>query len=921
MQDIGMPQHVNYDDINPTHLRLAENFFVYAMDGYHLEGTPVYIEGQNQGPILKYVPDSRGELNICTFSWFTSLRDAAIKEYNNSELKKKTLLRQISTLKDQNVESSMLPYLDFSFKLPLQYEQAGPHFMNSVTSDIKARLREAWLGLRQGQLKHLPIKSWADIVQKYVLVVAALILRDKNTNAATKEILYSQAVPAIRDQWRIATVESISLPDFASQVSPESTDSLADYLQKGEAEEARKEVPERGERERGTKEREVRKEDQANKVQNESQRRQDQKESHKAETRLKDRSCQTEAEEIINKNKYSDFNIIGDIVVPNRITDILKKGFKFIPSLQVSKRDVSDRIEHLSAQMSHIGQSFNEKAFIKTELQREGNAIKAKLKKFHKPLIQKQLQECLIWLENNHIVVKQADKNLGLCLCTRDWYIAQVMTHLNDENTYKRVNKPVLNYHYALLRKVLSKHGMLSNVKDFIPDKTAPAEFHVLPKIHKTPIKTRPIVPGHSHFTRLVSEFLAVELQPVIDTYPWVIKRQLDFVNLVENTVVTTESCILASFDVESMYPSIIIERAINEMRNLLLTHWNTAKVSYILDLMEWVLNNNFFTFQNEWFLQIKGVAMGTSCAPQFANLYLICYEVKQLKTDLWFGRLYARYLDDIFIISESVKQTGNLHLDINSWTPDLKFTLDLGIYEQNFLDVVIFKGFRYNNKRLLDVKMFVKPTNLHLFTDPQTNYPNSYKFGWILGEQIRIIRNSSSLRDYNESINELRAHLSRRNYDKTIQNKYLRRYYSKTERIYLLSKREKPDEETRRIFIKHDAFWAKYKRLVYKTLEKFNSHFELDVKIQPIILKGKSLIDFTNTTNKKVLQSMSQTKEIGVVGVKSSKRQLSPSKSEGSDSRTNSHERHIRKIPRKRKSDPPDIPEKPEEPHAQKDL
>ena len=46
--------------------------------------------------------------------------------------------------------------------------------------------------------------------------------------------------------------------------------------------------------------------------------------------------------------------------------------------------------------------------------------------------------------------------------------------------------------------------------------------------------------------------------------------------------------------------------------------------VRYIyVELLEWVLTNNFIVFGDTYWLQIKGTAMGTPVAVTFANIYL----------------------------------------------------------------------------------------------------------------------------------------------------------------------------------------------------------------------------------------------------------------------------------------------------------
>jgi hypothetical protein len=126
---------------------------------------------------------------------------------------------------------------------------------------------------------------------------------------------------------------------------------------------------------------------------------------------------------------------------------------------------------------------------------------------------------------------------------------------------------------------------------------------------------------------------------------------------------------------------------------------------------------------------------------------------------------------------------------NINTWTAYLRFTLEIGYIEVNFLDLTVLKGQRYNNSKILDLKLYSKPTNLYLFTDPCSNIPNTYKFGWLTGEQIRYIRNNSCYGDYLDSLSNLKRHLSNRKYKESVQNKYLFLDYSVSLRNSLLSK------------------------------------------------------------------------------------------------------------------------------------
>ena len=76
-------------------------------------------------------------------------------------------------------------------------------------------------------------------------------------------------------------------------------------------------------------------------------------------------------------------------------------------------------------------------------------------------------------------------------------------------------------------------------------------------------------------------------------------------------------------------------------------------------------LTQNVFTFNNNYYQQIKGTAMGTIMAPTYANCYL------KHKEELWLTQepllkniiLIKRYIDDIFIIYDNSDNDLNIFL------------------------------------------------------------------------------------------------------------------------------------------------------------------------------------------------------------------------------------------------------------------
>jgi hypothetical protein len=79
--------------------------------------------------------------------------------------------------------------------------------------------------------------------------------------------------------------------------------------------------------------------------------------------------------------------------------------------------------------------------------------------------------------------------------------------------------------------------------------------------------------------------------------------------------------------DVKSLYPSIPIEYGIQAVGYMLrvFQFYSADEISFLIELLNWVLTNNYLEYNNQIYLQISGTAMGTPVAVTYSNLVL-CY-------------------------------------------------------------------------------------------------------------------------------------------------------------------------------------------------------------------------------------------------------------------------------------------------------
>jgi hypothetical protein len=178
------------------------------------------------------------------------------------------------------------------------------------------------------------------------------------------------------------------------------------------------------------------------------------------------------------------------------------------------------------------------------------------------------------------------------------------------------------------------------------------------------------------------------------------------------------------------------------------------------------------------------------------------------------------------------------------------------------FLDLEIWiKCIKVVNGRpimVLTTSVYDKPTNLHIYTDPSTFYPMHYVYNWIQGENIRLIRNSSNDKVYENSLTKFKEFLLRRNYCEEKVNHFLSLNYF-DDRAQLL-RGGKPHQQrvfrndnnnNRSVIVANNGS----RPLITKAVRILNNLASIlnatDVQFQPVVSKGTSIISVMNKTRK----------------------------------------------------------------------
>ena len=155
-----------------------------------------------------------------------------------------------------------------------------------------------------------------------------------------------------------------------------------------------------------------------------------------------------------------------------------------------------------------------------------------------------------------------------------------------------------------------------------------PHKFYGLPKIHKPDTPLMPIVSSCGSVTYGVAKELAKILKPLVGKSPHHITCTQDFVEQAKHIKLEPGEC-LSSYDVSALFTSVPIDPALNIIIMHLLDKDTTLKertvmeVGDIILLLEFCLKNTYFSFQDQFYEQVEGAAMGFPVSPIVANLYM----------------------------------------------------------------------------------------------------------------------------------------------------------------------------------------------------------------------------------------------------------------------------------------------------------
>lgn len=385
---------------------------------------------------------------------------------------------------------------------------------------------------------------------------------------------------------------------------------------------------------------------------------------------------------------------------------------------------------------------------------------------------------------NRDIIIKPADKGSKIVILDKASYLIEANRQLENKKHYLPLKESIQMETQVEIRGILDhlckERRITKKQKVYLygEDPPRPRKFYLLPKIHKDPVTWtiphkvppgRPIVSDCGSESCRIAEYIDSFLGPLSQTHDSYIKDTYAFVDKLK-TVEFPHGAMLFSIDVDALYTNIDTHLGLQAVQNILLEHPDPDRPdAAILRLLELGLTKNDFVFNDKYYLQIHGTAMGKKFAPAYANIYMAEFERTVLPKCPKLPTLYLRYLDDIFgVWPHGEPAFRDFMLILNQHHPSITFKYELHPEKINFLDTEVFVEDGEDGRVGLGTRVYFKPTDTHALLHRSSYHPRHTYRGIVKSQLIRFRRICVAEVDVRSATQALFQALRPRGYSRT---------------------------------------------------------------------------------------------------------------------------------------------------------
>ncbi|CAF1570822.1 unnamed protein product [Rotaria magnacalcarata] len=358
-------------------------------------------------------------------------------------------------------------------------------------------------------------------------------------------------------------------------------------------------------------------------------------------------------------------------------------------------------------------------------------------------------------IRSANLVLQKTDKSKVFHLGKREHYHKKSNEYMKKTEAYECLggndplgrlieftNKYLLNLRLA--KWITQKQYERLCVK---PDEVKLPHLYYLPKTHKAGTPLRPIVSGLKHPTIKISKYLDELLRSLFDKIALKTTVTSGFEGIKQlhewSTHNLHEDTLLCAIDVVDLYTMIPQTEGVLAIKKMLdylkIKQIDGLKIETIIRLSRFVLKNNYFSYEGQYYHQIRGGAMGSPLTLTIANCYMFFFERNTVKQITNAGGIYS---------------TRHLYKQIDLWNnidSNIKLIAQVD-HSSNFLDL-----YAENMNGHLFTKVYHKPSYEPYYLPFNSIHPLHMKKNIPFAMFLRAIRYCSTFKAFLDEREDLR--------------------------------------------------------------------------------------------------------------------------------------------------------------------
>ena len=201
-------------------------------------------------------------------------------------------------------------------------------------------------------------------------------------------------------------------------------------------------------------------------------------------------------------------------------------------------------------------------------------------------------------------------------------------------------------------KKVVSDDSVYNQIR---PTAAVTLTVYGLPKVHKDNVPLRPILCSNGSLIYQCASWLSKSLSE-LRRHPSTAKDTLHFIKMIADHELDCNHKI-CSFDVKSLFTNIPVDSTVNLILDKVFADterkFHGLNRTELRKMFNWTCKNTVLQFNEEYYTQVDGVAMGSPIGPLMADVFMnwLFDNVNKIGCS---PQIICRYVDDIFCTFDS---------------------------------------------------------------------------------------------------------------------------------------------------------------------------------------------------------------------------------------------------------------------------